>query len=285
MALSTVITVLVALLSAHAPAVQGATARSSVRLVVSGSGSAQGTAKSTASNGGVATSKVDGQSKGGDVELAASSKAVNGQTAEAIAKGTAENGKKAEAIATAIGSAEGKVRAEAIAEAAKEGEGNAIAIAVGKAVQNGKRKEAVSAIVDARAVAVNRGAGTAFARAVGVGIADRGDAAQAYVEAISILLEADGCEKFKPTLVEAKAQAVADGKERPFVDELESKVQVTECLIPSCDGDRKQCCSESGEKCLCGDNGCPYTLWKATPKKMWGCNKDCNGNSDICICN
>lgn len=67
----------------------------------------QGSASSTASNGGQAISVALGQADGGEVNVVANSKAVDGETAEAIAQATAENGKKAEAIASAIGSGEG----------------------------------------------------------------------------------------------------------------------------------------------------------------------------------
>lgn len=60
---------------------------------------------------------------------------------------------------------------------------------------------ALPAIVDARAVAVNKGAGTAFAHALAVGVVHGKESAKAFVEAVAILLEGDGCEKFKPTLV------------------------------------------------------------------------------------
>lgn len=58
-----------------------------------------------------------------------------------------------------------------------------------------------TAIINARAVAINRGDGTAFARAVGVGVVHGGDSAIAFSEAVSILLKNEGCEKLKPTLL------------------------------------------------------------------------------------
>lgn len=258
-------------------------AKSKLAIIVTG-GTATGEASSYAENGGSASSFATGTSNGGDLNVQADAVAKDGQTAEAIAQGIAEDGNRADAIAKAIGSNDGgNVRAQAIADAARDGKGNAIAIAVAKALNSGKRWEAVSAIVEARAVAKNRGEGTAFARAAAVGIVRGDETAKAFAEAMSILVENQGCENVKPTLAEARATAIADGKERNFVDAFDSFVGVSECLYPTCTGDRKECCSVSGDKCKCENGSCAFSLFKSAPKKLWKCNWDCG--EKMCICN
>ncbi|GMH37727.1 hypothetical protein BSKO_05600 [Bryopsis sp. KO-2023] len=244
----------------------------------------QGQTSSFAQNGGSATTFATGISNGGELNLQADAVAKDGQTSEAFAQGIAEDGNRADAIARAIGSDNGgDVRAEAIAGAARDGQGNAIAIAVAKAVDGGKRTEAVSAIVEAHAVAKNRGEGTAFARAAAVGVVRGDEAARAYAEAISILVKDQGCANVKPILAEAEATAIADGKERNFVDAFDSFVGVSECLYSACDGERAQCCSQSGDKCKCENGNCAFSLFKSAPKKLWKCNSDCG--ESMCICN
>lgn len=259
-----------------------AEAKSKLAIIVTG-GTATGTASSYAQNGGSATSFASGTSNGGNVNVKAESVAKDGQTAEAIAQGIAEDGNRADAIARAIGSDAGaNVKAEAIADAAKEGKGNAIAIAVAKAVNGGKRWEAVRAIVDARAVAKNRGEGTAFARAAAVGVVRGDETAKAFAEAISILVKDQGCADVRPTLAEAEATAIADGKERSFVDAFDSFIGVSECLYPKCSGDRARCCGQSDDKCKCKDGSCAFSLFKSAPKKLWKCNWDCGEPKCIC---
>ena len=127
---------------------------------------------------------------------------------------------------------------------------------------------------------MSEGAGDAYASALAIGLASDDATRAAYAVAISKVLKAEGCEAFRPTLADAQAVAIADGRERDFVDAIDFDVQIAECLFDSCAGNALPCCETGVVKCACTDSGCAFSLFKSTPRNIWTATED----DSKCMC-
>ncbi|GMH42938.1 hypothetical protein BSKO_10860 [Bryopsis sp. KO-2023] len=219
-------------------------------------------ASASLSGGGAAVAKCNAKDK---------------NTAKCDAVGVSDG--KNRAVAVAVGSAEtADVFVQSVAKAIGAGNRKAIAVAIGRAVKSaGSGEKAAKGLADVFVKAVNEGAGVAVAKGISDGVAKGGEVQKGIVAAIAKIIKEDGCDKIKPALASAFAQASAADKASGFADAFDVDVKVSECLYPKCSDDRRHCCASPKEKSKCS----AYSTFKTTPRLILAC-KNCDVKHCIC---